>query len=103
MSVHLEIAMTAARVKEIRKSVAKSPKEFEAQFWVPARTVEGWEQGRRRLPISAAILLTLIAKNPDLIRQALKDSLQFTCGTRRVSEDRAKELLDGCDEDTPHP
>jgi len=63
-------AMPAARVKAIRKSVAKSPKDFERRFGVPARTVEGWEQGRR-LDVAAAVLLTVIEKNPEAVEQAL--------------------------------
>ncbi len=64
--------MPAARVKEIRKSVAKSPKDFEKRFGVPARTLEGWEQGRR-VDVAAAVLLTVIAKNPQAVEQALAD------------------------------
>ena len=45
-SRHVE-AMPAARVREIRRSLAKSTKDFERRFGIPARTVEGWEQGRK--------------------------------------------------------
>lgn len=62
--------MSAARVKEIRKSVAKSPKEFERRFGVPARTVEGWEQGRK-LDVAGRILLTVIAKDPEAVERAV--------------------------------
>jgi putative transcriptional regulator len=62
--------MSAARVKEIRKSVAKSPREFERRFGVPARTVEGWEQGRK-LDVAHRILLTVIAKDPAAVERAL--------------------------------
>ncbi|HLI65754.1 MAG TPA: hypothetical protein VKU90_05260 [Caulobacteraceae bacterium] len=68
-------AMPAERVREIRKSVAKSPREFEARFGVPARTVEGWEQGRK-VDIAAAVLLTVIAKNPAAVEAALHDDRQ---------------------------
>lgn len=62
--------MSAERVKEIRKSVAKSPREFERRFGVPARTVEGWEQGRK-LDVAGRILLTVIAKDPEAVERAL--------------------------------
>jgi putative transcriptional regulator len=39
--------MPASRVEEIREKVAKSPEDFERRFHMPARTVDGWEQGRR--------------------------------------------------------
>jgi len=62
--------MTAARVRQIRKSVAKSPKEFERRFGVPARTLEGWEQGRA-IDAAARILLSVIEKNPEAVERAL--------------------------------
>ena len=64
--------MTAARVKAIRKSVARSTKAFERRFRVPARTLEGWEQGRR-IDIAAAVLMTVIAKDPDAVERALAE------------------------------
>ena len=59
-----------ARVKAIRKSLAKSPKEFERRFGVPARTLEGWEQGRK-LDKTASILLTVIEREPAAVERAL--------------------------------
>jgi len=63
--------MSPARVKEIRKSVARSPREFEKRFGIPARTLEGWEQGRK-LAMSDRILLTVIEKNPEAVERALR-------------------------------
>jgi putative transcriptional regulator len=62
--------MTAARVKAIRKSVAKSPREFAQRFGVPARTLEGWEQGKK-VDVAARVLLTVIEKNPNAVETAL--------------------------------
>ena len=62
--------MPAARVKEIRKKVAKSPKEFEEKFGVPARTLEGWEQGKK-VDVSGRVLLRVIEKNPNAVEHAL--------------------------------
>jgi putative transcriptional regulator len=62
--------MSAARVREIRRSVSSSPKEFERRFGVPARTMEGWEQGRT-VDAAARVLLTVIEKNPDAVERAL--------------------------------
>lgn len=64
-------AMSAARVKEIRKSVARSTREFERRFRIPARTVEGWEQGRK-LGASDRVLLTVIAADPEAVERALE-------------------------------
>lgn len=63
--------MPAERVKAIRQAVAKSPKEFEKRFGVPARTLEGWEQGRRQPDPTARALLRVIEANPDAVEKAL--------------------------------
>ena len=62
--------MTPARVKQIRKKVAKSPKEFERRFGVPARTLEGWEQNKK-LDVAGRVLLMVIEKDPDAVERAL--------------------------------
>jgi DNA-binding transcriptional regulator YiaG len=62
--------MSAARVKQIRKSVARSPIEFCKRFGVPARTVEGWEQGKK-VDVAARVLLMVIEKYPEAVEKAL--------------------------------
>lgn len=62
--------MLPEQVKAIRKSVAKSPREFEQRFGVPARTLEGWEQGRK-LDLTARVLLTVIEREPEAVERAL--------------------------------
>lgn len=62
--------MLAARVKTIRRSVAKSTKDFERRFHIPARTVEGWERGKR-VDAPAAALLRVIEKDPEAVERAL--------------------------------
>ena len=68
-----EIAtLTPERVKAIRKAVAKSPREFSRRFGIPARTLEGWEQGRRRPDPAASALLRVIEHNPKAVEEALR-------------------------------
>ena len=62
--------MSAARVKEIRKKVARSPKEFEKRFGVPARTIEGWEQNKK-IDVAGRVLLRVIEHNSEFVEQAL--------------------------------
>ena len=62
--------MSAARVKEIRKKVARSPKEFAKRFGVPARTIEGWEQNKK-IDVAGRVLLRVIEHDPDFVEQAL--------------------------------
>lgn len=63
--------MPPERVKAIRKAVAKSPKEFEAKYGVPARTLEGWEQGRRSPDPTSQVLLKVIEREPEAVERAL--------------------------------
>ena len=65
--------MPASRVRQIRKSVAKSAREFERQVHISARTLEGWEQGRA-VDATARVLLTVIEKNPEAVERGLTKS-----------------------------
>lgn len=62
--------MTPDRVRAIRKKVAKSPKEFERRFGVPARTLEGWEQNKK-VDVAGRVLLMVIEKDPEAVERAL--------------------------------
>jgi putative transcriptional regulator len=62
--------MSAARVKAIVRKVAKSPKDFERKFGVPARTVEGWEQNKK-IDVAGRVLLTVIERNPKAVEEAV--------------------------------
>ena len=64
-------AMTPARVQAIRHAVATSTKEFERQFRISARTMEAYEQGRRRPDGAMQTLLRVIEREPDAVRRAL--------------------------------
>jgi len=64
--------MTAIRIKTIRRRVASSTKEFERQFRVPARTMEAYEQGRRKPDAATEALLRVIEREPDAVRRALR-------------------------------
>jgi putative transcriptional regulator len=71
--------MPPARVKEIRKRLARSPKEFERRFGVPARTIEGWEQGRK-VDATSRVLLTIIDREPEAVERALTQATGATSG-----------------------
>lgn len=70
LAVHVIEPMTPARVKAIRKKVARSPKEFERRFGVPARTLEGWEQNKK-VDVAGRVLLMVIEKDPEAVERAL--------------------------------
>jgi putative transcriptional regulator len=71
LPVRISTGMTPERIKAIRKAVAKSPADFAKRFGIPARTLEGWEQGRRQPDPAASVLLRVIEKNPDAVMAAL--------------------------------
>jgi putative transcriptional regulator len=63
-------AISARRVKAIRTSLAKSTKDFERRFGIPARTIEGWEQGRK-LDVAASILMATIERAPEVVEKTV--------------------------------
>ena len=75
--------MLPEQIKAIRKSVAKSPREFERRFGVPARTLEGWEQGRK-LDIAGRVLLTVIERDPAAVERALAGAFQVEQSATRA-------------------
>ena len=68
--VHHEL-FTPKRIKMIRRKVASSTKEFERLFGIPARTMESYEQGRRRPDGAMRALLRIIEREPKAARRAL--------------------------------
>lgn len=63
--------MPPARIQAIRRSVARSAREFEARFGIPAATLNNWEQGRRTPDPAARALLMVIEREPDAVLRAL--------------------------------
>jgi putative transcriptional regulator len=63
--------LTPDRVKAIRRKVAASTKEFERRFRIAARTMEAYEQGRRRPDAAMQTLLRVIEREPEAVRRAL--------------------------------
>ncbi len=64
-------AITPAQIKAIRLKVASSTKEFERLFGIPARTMESYEQGRRKLDGAMRALLRIIDREPKVSCRAL--------------------------------
>ena len=64
--------MPPARIRTIRKRVARSAREFESRFGIPAATVNNWEQGRRSPDPAARLLLQVIEREPEAVLRALR-------------------------------
>lgn len=67
--------MPPARIKAIRKSVAKSVADFERRFGIPAATVNNWEQGRRSPDPAGRLLLQVLEKAPDVVEKVAAENL----------------------------
>src|SRR5450432_1548727 len=58
-------------VKAIRKLVKMSQAEFSRAYGISKRALQEWEQGGRQPDSAARAYLTVIAKQPLVVRQAL--------------------------------
>lgn len=63
--------LTPQKIQTIRKKVAASTKEFERKFQISARTIEAYEQGRRKPDAAMRTLLKVIDKEPAAVKRAL--------------------------------
>jgi len=58
-------------VKAIRKHVKMSQSEFSRVYGISKRALQEWEQGGRQPDSAARAYLTVIAKEPSIVRRAL--------------------------------
>ncbi len=63
--------LTPAVIQAIRRSVASSCREFEKLTHIPARTIEAYEQGRRKPDAATRALFLILAKEPKAAMRAL--------------------------------
>jgi putative transcriptional regulator len=54
-------------IKEIREQYALSQGQFAALLGVSVKTLQNWEQGRRRPDGAAQVLLQVAAKHPEAV------------------------------------
>ncbi len=58
-------------VQKIRDGLGLSQSEFALMIGVSPRTIQNWEQGRREPEGAAKALLTVAARNPKMVLEAL--------------------------------
>ena len=58
-------------IKAIRKRVRMSQSEFSRAYHISKRALQEWEQGGRQPDSAARAYLTVIAKEPAVVRRAL--------------------------------
>ncbi|MEX2616489.1 MAG: helix-turn-helix domain-containing protein [Alphaproteobacteria bacterium] len=61
------------RAKIIRRALKLSQQEFAAQFHIAIGTLRDWEQDRAEPDGAAKAYLKVIAREPDMVRRALKN------------------------------
>ena len=59
------------RVKIIRRALGLTQEEFAARFCIPLGTLRDWEQGAAEPDTCARAYLTVIARNPKAVAEAL--------------------------------
>lgn len=70
-AVHEVIVVADVDVRAIRERTGLSRTKFAARFALDPRAVQDWEQGRRRPDRAARAYLTVIARNPKAVEDAL--------------------------------
>ncbi len=66
-----KVSVTLPAAAQVRKVSGLSQSEFAEILGVSVRTLQDWEQGRRRPSGAAATLLRIAEKHPDLLREAI--------------------------------
>jgi putative transcriptional regulator len=60
------------QAKIIRRALGLSQENFAARYHIPLGTLRDWEQGRVEPDQAARAYLTVIAREPETVREALK-------------------------------
>lgn len=65
------LEITPPHIKQIRQKLKVSQSEFALMIGVSLRTLQNWEQGRRKPEGPARALLKVASKNPQAVLEAL--------------------------------
>jgi putative transcriptional regulator len=60
------------RAKSLRRALGLSKEEFANRYHIPVGTLRDWEQGRFEPDAAARAYLTVIAREPEIVRRALE-------------------------------
>jgi putative transcriptional regulator len=63
---------TPGEIRQIRECVGVSQANFARMLGISLRTLQDWEQGRRRPNQAAQSLLAVAAKRPDVMREVFE-------------------------------
>lgn len=62
--------------RAIRRRLGMTQAQFARALHIPVATLRNWEQGRNAIDPAARSLLTVVARNPRLVLQALKSAAE---------------------------
>jgi putative transcriptional regulator len=68
----LSNAKRVPRAKTIRRALGWTQEEFAARYHIPIGTLRDWEQGLSEPDQAARAYLTVIAREPEIVRKALE-------------------------------
>ncbi|MDG3442017.1 helix-turn-helix domain-containing protein [Nitrospirillum amazonense] len=60
------------QVRVVRRALGLTQEEFATRFHIPIGTLRDWEQSRKEPDATARAYLTVIAKDPDFVQEALR-------------------------------
>jgi putative transcriptional regulator len=60
------------RTQSLRRALGFSQEEFATHYHIPVSTLRDWEQGRFEPDAAARAYLTVIAREPEIVRRALE-------------------------------
>ncbi|MEA2876784.1 MAG: putative transcriptional regulator [Hyphomicrobiales bacterium] len=83
------------QVKIIRRALGLSQDDFAARYHIPIGTLRDWEQGRAVPDQAARAYLTVIARDPEMVRKALDARLENDPRFLRRVENARKSLRAG--------
>jgi putative transcriptional regulator len=66
------VRVPTVNVRTVRRRLGLSQAEFAQKFGFPAATLRNWEQGRTRPDRPARVLLAVLARNPEVVENALR-------------------------------
>ncbi len=83
-------SIQAPDVTAIRNEFKLSRNKFAQMIGVSARTLEGWEQGRRQPTGAARIFLVIAAKHPEIVAEAVAETTGFVPRPEVVAQKNAE-------------
>ena len=67
----LALMKRAPRIRTLRRALSLTQEQFAARYHIPLGTLRDWEQGRSIPDQPARAYLTVIARDPEMVRRTL--------------------------------